>query len=84
MAIVGLNADGSKDTGFGPNASGVVTFPASASGTDTPTRMALGPAGRLAVTGAASNGSKEDLFVALREPDGARAGVRQRERACAW
>jgi hypothetical protein len=71
VAIVGLNADGTLDTSFGPAGSGRVIFPAAAAtGADTPTRLAIGPSGRIAVTGAANDGSKEDLFVSLREPDG--------------
>ena len=72
VAIVGLNADGTTDTGFGPGGSGVVTFPASA-GVDTPTRMALAPDGRLAITGYATVSSNEDAFVALRLADGSPA-----------
>jgi uncharacterized delta-60 repeat protein len=69
VAIVGLNRDGTPDSGFGTN--GKVVFPAAAgAGNDTPTRMAIGPGGQIAVTGAASDGSKEDLFVALRGADG--------------
>ena len=72
VAIVGLNADGTLDTSFGAGGSGRVIFPAAAGvGADTPTRLAIGPSGRIAVTGAANDGSKEDLFVSLREPDGA-------------
>jgi hypothetical protein len=86
VAIVGLNPDGTPDSSFGT--SGLVVFPAAAgAGNDTPTRMAIGPGGRIAVTGAASDGSKEDLFVSLREADGApvagfgNAGVRVYNRA---
>jgi hypothetical protein len=72
VAIVGLNPDGGFDTTFGAAGSGRVVFPAAAAtGVDTPTRLDVGPDGRLAVTGAASDGSKEDLFVSLREANGA-------------
>ena len=65
VAIVGLLADGSPDPAFPTR-----IFPAGP-GEDTPTRMVLGPGGRLAVTGAARNTSgREDVFVSLREPDG--------------
>lgn len=67
-AIVGLNADGSFDTSFG-GGDGKVSFPAGQNN-DTPTRLAVGPDGRLAVSGARSDGTKEDSFVSLREPDG--------------
>ena len=68
VAIVGLNPDGSPDAAYGTK-----IFPAAASGPDAPTSMALGPGGRLAVTGTAADGGNEDVFVALREADGSPA-----------
>jgi hypothetical protein len=84
-AIVGLNPDGSRDAAFG-GGDGLVVFPAGANN-DTPTRLALGSDGRLAVAGAQSDGTKENAFVSLREPDGSpvtgfgTGGVRIMDRA---
>jgi hypothetical protein len=66
VAIVGLKPDGTLDTEFGTG--GKVTFQVAAgTAADTPRRMAIGPGGRIAVTGAANG----DLFVALRDDKGA-------------
>ena len=68
VAIVGLKPDGTLDTDFGTG--GKVTFPVAAgTAADMPRRMAIGPGGRIAVTGAANG----DLFVALRDGTGAPA-----------
>ena len=37
---------------------------------DVPSRIIAGPDGRLAIVGSRSNGSRDDLFVSLREADG--------------
>jgi hypothetical protein len=68
IAIVGLNPDGSPDLQFG-GGTGKVIFPAGPS-SDVPARIVAGPDGRLAVVGSRSNGSRDDLFVSLREADG--------------
>lgn len=67
IAIVGLDPDGSFDESFGIG--GKATFGAGA-GNDVSSRITLGPDGRLAVVGSASNGVRDDVFVSLREPNG--------------
>ncbi|HZB74835.1 MAG TPA: hypothetical protein VE526_01330 [Solirubrobacteraceae bacterium] len=72
VAIVGLNADGTPDATFGSlDARGNrrVVFPAGPS-SDVPARITAGPGGRLAIVGSRSDGSRDDVFVSLREADG--------------
>lgn len=71
VAVAGVTPEGALDLSFG-GGDGHVTFPVGTAN-DTPTRMALDPAGRIAVTGTAVIGGKDDFFVSVREPDGAPA-----------
>lgn len=73
VTIIGLTRNGSPDPTFGTvDAAGnrrvVVDVPVA--GSAVPAAIAVGPDGRLAITGAAGDGSHDDVFVALREPDG--------------
>jgi hypothetical protein len=75
VALLGFNADGSPDTTFGaldgagPGRTGRVVFPAGPS-SDVPARIVAGPGGRLGIIGSRSDGSRDDVFVSLREADG--------------
>jgi uncharacterized delta-60 repeat protein len=68
VALIGLNADGSYDTGFG-GGDGVEIFPVGSSD-DSPLAMAVDGAGRIAVTGSTASSNRKDTFVSLRNPDG--------------
>jgi hypothetical protein len=69
VALIGLNADGTDDMTFG-GGDGRVIFPV-ATAEDTPSKMAVDSAGRLAIVGWAKDANgKENTFVALRAPDG--------------
>jgi uncharacterized delta-60 repeat protein len=71
--VIGLNADGSVDTTFG-GGDGIVTFSiAGNTNNDQPNRIVSDALGRLAITGARNDGSKDDMFVSLRLPDGSPA-----------
>lgn len=71
VAIIGLNADGTPDLGFGAadgSADGRVVFLTSSP--EVPTRMAIDPAGRLAVSGYVTVSNRDDTFVLLLAADG--------------
>jgi len=73
VAVLGLNSDGSDDLSFGGgdgSVDGRVSFPVGPND-DTPSRMAVDAAGRLAITGSAKDAAgMEDTFIALLEADG--------------
>ena len=85
VAIVGLNADGTLDTSFGPGGSGRVIFPAAAGVAPTRRRAwRSGPSGRIAVTGAANDGSQGGpLRLAARARRLARRRASATRTACA-
>ena len=69
VAVIGLNRDGSFDQSFG-GGDGRVSFPIGVID-DSPSRMAVDEAGRIAITGWRKDaGGKEDTFVAMLNPDG--------------
>ena len=72
VAIIGFTRTGSPDATFGDPGAGnrrvIVDVPVA--GSVVASAIALGPTGRLAITGSAGDGSHDDVFVALREPDG--------------
>jgi hypothetical protein len=87
VALVGLKADGTDDVGFGDGDDARITFPVGPID-DSPSRLALGPTGQLAVVGWWKDaGGKEDMFVSLRDSDGAavptfgNAGIKRLDRA---
>lgn len=71
-AVVGLNADGTPDATFGTaNANGVRrAILETGTNNDVPTRIEPGPGGRLAIAGSRSDGTRDDVFVALLEENG--------------
>jgi hypothetical protein len=68
VAVIGLRPDGSPDTTFGPSNGRVVLTPGP--GNDVPARIEAGPLGRLAIVGSRSDGTRDDLFVALLNANG--------------
>ncbi len=71
VAVVGLTDKGLADDTFGDLVGGVrrvVLQPGPNS--DVATRIEPGPDGRLAITGSRSDGTRDDLFVALLEANG--------------
>ena len=70
VALVGLLADGTSDPNFG--VAGVARF--SVGGDDAPAALAVGPDGRLAITGSAAGPLGESAFVAVRSANGGPSG----------
>jgi hypothetical protein len=72
VALVGLLADGTSDPDFG--VAGIARF--SVGGDDAPADLAVGPDGRLAITGSATGpAGGESAFVAVRAANGGPSGL---------
>ena len=70
VALVGLLADGTPDPDFG--VAGIARF--SVGRDDAPAALAVGPDGRLAITGSAAGPLGESAFVAVRAANGGPSG----------
>ena len=71
VALVGLLANGTSDPDFG--VSGIARF--SVGRDDAPAAFAVGPDGRLAITGSTAGPAGESAFISVRAADGGPVGL---------